>query len=299
MFAGMLEGIQNLAGQAPQQAVPGQPQPGFDARLTNAMQSPLFAIGTNLLANNGGNMNNGQRLGNAALGAAQQISEQQRMQQLNEYRKQQMDSAQAAQRMQQAQQEAAQRSQEAWQRTAQSESFQRDLGPLGRQYLAAGGSMEQVLAASKADQLQVHRNAQLLQDQQQFQARQAAATSRPAAASSPKGPTPRGFVDQPLGGDTYQRMQFDAATGQYKPFGEPFNKHSTRAGKAAADDPVSALVGNIMGGQQPAGPAPAAVQAAPQAAAGGMPKVTGDADYQRLPSGTRFMAPDGTVRTKP
>jgi hypothetical protein len=294
MFGSMLSGLENLTGQAPQQAVPGQAQPGIDARLAQALQSPMFAIGSNLLANNGGNMNAGQRLGNAAIGAAQQISEQQRMQQLNEYRRMQMDSAQAAQRMQQAQQDAAQRSQEAWQRTAQSESFQRDLGPLARQYLAAGGSMEQVLAASKADQLQVHRNAQLLQDQQQFQARQAAAASRPAAASSPKGPTPRGFVDQPLGGDTYQRMQFDAASGQYKPFGEPFNKHSTRAGKAAADDPVSALVGNIMGGQ----PAATAVQA-PQAAAGGMPKVSSDADYQKLPSGTRFMAPDGTVRTKP
>jgi len=32
---------------------------------------------------------------------------------------------------------------------------------------------------------------------------------------------------------------------------------------------------------------------------GGLPKVTSDADYDKLPSGTQFVAPDGTTRRKP
>ena len=32
---------------------------------------------------------------------------------------------------------------------------------------------------------------------------------------------------------------------------------------------------------------------------GGIPRVQNDADYTRLPSGARFMAPDGTIRSKP
>lgn len=38
---------------------------------------------------------------------------------------------------------------------------------------------------------------------------------------------------------------------------------------------------------------------APQASPGQMPKITGDADYAKLPSGTTFIAPDGTTRVKP
>lgn len=34
-------------------------------------------------------------------------------------------------------------------------------------------------------------------------------------------------------------------------------------------------------------------------ASGGMPTIQGDADYEALPSGTRFRAPDGSVRVKP
>ena len=34
-------------------------------------------------------------------------------------------------------------------------------------------------------------------------------------------------------------------------------------------------------------------------ASGGMPTIKGDADYEALPSGTRFRAPDGSVRVKP
>ncbi len=34
-------------------------------------------------------------------------------------------------------------------------------------------------------------------------------------------------------------------------------------------------------------------------ASGGMPTIQGDADYETLPSGTRFRAPDGSVRVKP
>lgn len=50
----------------------------------------------------------------------------------------------------------------------------------------------------------------------------------------------------------------------------------------------------------PTAPAPAAAPRAPAApAAAGPVRITGDADYARLPSGAEFIAPDGTKRRKP
>ena len=46
-----------------------------------------------------------------------------------------------------------------------------------------------------------------------------------------------------MGGDQYQRFQYDPATGGYKPWGEPFNKHSQRKATTGAD----AIVDSVMG----------------------------------------------------
>ncbi|MGE8465274.1 MAG: hypothetical protein ACN6QE_03940 [Pseudomonas putida] len=232
-----------------------------------------------------------------------------------------------------AQQQADQQRQ--YQARLQDPAFLQSLSPMARQMAQLGVDPSELIRAQSADALQQHRQAQLGQQQSQFDTRQAHQGG--GQSSGPRAPAPRAFVDQPLGGDMYQRYQFDAQSGGYQPWGEPFNKHSTRKPKAATG--ADAMTNAILNGTAPSdeepvpdasslpGTAPLSAYAPrtqgpvgvmPMSAAGGnaaqrpapkagtrvpgQPKIAEpmtQEDYAALPSGTQYRDPvSGKVATK-
>jgi hypothetical protein len=69
--------------------------------------------------------------------------------------------------------------------------------------------------------------------------------------------------------------------------------------KSLRERGVTGQSGGQQGGEQPAAsPAPAPAAAAPAASSGGPTRVSSEDDWAKLPSGTRYIGPDGKERTK-
>jgi len=303
--------------------------------IGNLMNDPRMLLGLQMLAQSGpqqGNPGFGQRLGTAGMNTVQQMQQAQHSQQLNAYRQQmaqlQAQQMQMAQAKAQAQQEAQQRQQQAFQDPAVLEQ----MGPLAKMLAAAGLGPDVVLKANSNDALQAHRQAQLAQQQGQFDARQAHQGG--GQSSGPRTPAPRPYIDQPIGNNQMQRFKYDPATQDYAPWGEPFSQYSPgRKAKTAspADDAAAAILGaeppaagpdlgSLPGNaplagyapqpQQPIGVLPMAAQGGglkaqtqqPGTRKPGQPKIAEPltkADYDALPSGTQYLDPaSGRVATK-
>jgi len=288
------------------------------------LNTPLGQLGTQLLANSGpqqGNPGGGARLGQALAG----MSELQRQQALQQYRAQQIQLAEQQQAMAlqqaQAKQEATQRQQAAF----QNPELLSQLSPIARTMSELGLGPDEILKANSADALQQHRAAQLQQQAQQFDMRQAqvgaGGNGGGGQPSSPKQPAPRPYMDEPLGGDMYQRHRYQADKQRYVPWGKPFSKHAP--GKAAtgaeavvdevAPDPQADL-GQLPGqgplssyAPQAAAPAPLMIAAGsnPHArsaasSAKGPARPQTEAEFKLLPSGALFIDPDdGKTYRKP
>lgn len=221
------------------------------------MSDPRLVLGLQLMQQGGwqpGNPSAGARLGQAGLGAMQQIQQANHSQQLQAYRQQKIAQEQQAQAFQaqqlQAKQEAAQRQQQAF----QNPDLQSQLGPLARMLAANGVDAETILRANSGDALQAHRQAQLAQQQGQFDMRQAHVGAGGGQPPGPKMPTPRQLIEEPLPDGRVQKHMYDAGSGEYKPYGAPFSPHSTRgkAAQATAVDPLEAIVQHATGGGAPA-----------------------------------------------
>lgn len=301
--------------------------------LNQLFSSPALLAGLQMLAQSGpqqGNPGFGARMGSALGNTATQLQQLQHSQQLNAYRQQmaqmQAQQMQMAQAKAQAQQEAQQRQQEAFQDPAVLEQ----MGPLAKMLAAAGLGPDVVLKANSNDALQAHRQAQLAQQQGQFDARQAHQGG--GQSSGPRTPAPRPYIDQPIGNNQMQRFKYDPATQDYAPWGSPFSQYSPgRKAKTAspADDATAAILGAEppaagpdlgslpgTGGlqsympqpQQPVGVTPMAAQGGglkaqtqPSKAAGQAKIATPQtkADYDALPSGAQYIDPaSGRVATK-
>ncbi len=220
--------------------------------LNQLLSSPGMLLGLQMLQQGGyqpGNPSFGQRLGAAGLGTAQQLQQARHSQALQQYRnamiQQQQAEMQMRQQAAQAKTEQLQRQQQAFQDPA----VQEQMGPLAKMLAAAGLGPDVVLKANAGDNLQAHRQAQLAQQQGQFDQR-LSHQGGGGSSSGPRAPANRLTIDQPLGNDLYQRHRFNPATGGYEPWGEPFNKHAT--GKAKTASPADDATAAILGAEPPA-----------------------------------------------
>lgn len=213
----------------------------------NLMQDPRMMLGLQLMAQ-GRQGSSSQALGQAGGQAALVLQEQRRQQELGQYRNNlaRMQEEQLAMQQQAAQAKADQQRQ--YQQRLQDPNFLAGLSPMARQMAQLGVDPSELIRAQNADALQAHRQATLQQNQSQFDQR-IAHQGGGGQSSGPRAPAPRAFVDQPLGGDMYQRYQFDARSGGYQPWGEPFNKHSTRKPKATHG--ADAVVDAVLNGTEP------------------------------------------------
>jgi hypothetical protein len=215
------------------------------------LNTPLGQLGTQMLLNSGyqqGNPSGGARMGQALAG----MSEMQRAQALQAHRVQQnqLTEQQLQLQMQQAQAKAQQHQE--YQQRLQDPNFLASLSPTARQFAQLGVDPRELLRAQSADAMAQHRQASLAQSQAQFDQRQAhvgagAGGGQPAA---PKTFTPRQLIEEPLPDGRVQKHMYDAGSGEYKPYGAPFNPHSTRgkAAQAAAVDPLEAIVAQATPG---------------------------------------------------
>ncbi|MNJ20998.1 hypothetical protein D3C77_153420 [compost metagenome] len=221
--------------------------------LGNVTGTPLGQLGMGLLMASGqqqGNPNFGNRLGQA-FGS---MSELQRAQALQQYRQQLVAAQQAeqAQRVQAAQLKADQDQRQ--QAAFQNPDVLSQLGPLGQALARLGVDPGAVLKANAGDQLTAHRQAQMQQQAQQFDQRQAHQGGG-GGSSGPRMPTPRQLIEEPLADGTVQKHLFDPTTQSYQPYGAPYNPYSTRGkGKAKAADPVANLVDELTPEAPAAGP---------------------------------------------
>ena len=239
------------------------------------LNTPLGQLGTQMLLNSGyqqGNPSGGARMGQALAG----MSEMQRQQALQQHRQQQMSllEQQQAAHVQAAQAKAQQ--QQEYQQRLQDPNFLASLSPTARQFAQLGVDPRELLRATSADNLAQHRQAQLVQQQGQFDQRQAhtgaaAGGGQPAA---PKTFTPRQLIEEPLPDGRVQKHMYDAASGEYKPYGAPFSPHSPRTkATTGADAVVDAVAPDDTGadvGQLP-GTAPLAGYAQQQGPIGVLP----------------------------
>lgn len=304
----------------------------FSAEGLNALLAdPRLQLGLQLMAR-GRQGSSSQAVGEAGSQAAVLMNEQRRQQALQDYRSR---MAQMQQDQLTLQQQNAQRKADAddRQRAAfQDPDVQAQMGPLARMLAAQGLGVDDVLRANAADNLSAHRQAQLSQQQSQFDTRQAHQGG--GGSSGPRMPTQRQVLDQPLGNGMMQRNVLNPATGQYEPYGEPFNQYSpgrrTKADATGADAAVDEILGNgptaaeaLPGAgnlesykpqpQQPVGVLPMAASGggmanpALEAATAdtrvpGQPKIATPmtkAEYDALPPGTQYIDPvSGKTATK-
>ncbi|WP_020695292.1 hypothetical protein [Reyranella massiliensis] len=102
-----------------------------------------------------------------------------------------------------------------------------------------------------------------------------------------------------LSPETRQKLlsELESRFGALKASNDEITRAYTETAKSYGLNPDRILF-NVRSGGSPqapvAGPAPA-----PKSTPGQMPKITGNDDYAKLPSGTTFIAPDGTTRVKP
>jgi len=293
--------------------------------IGNLMNDPRMLLGLQMLQQGGyqpGNPGLGARLGQAGVGAMQQMQTQQHSQALQQYRQQMIAQQQQQMAMQQAQAQAKQEALQRQQQAFQNPDVQAQLSPLARLLGAQGLDPETVLRAQCAAQLQ--------QQAAQFDQRQAHQGGG-GQPSRPRMPTQRQVLDQPLGDGMMQRHVLNPETNQYEPYGKPFPQYSPGR-KAKAADPLEAVEQHILGNPPAAGPdasslpgnAPLAsyssqpqspVGVMPMHAAGslpgankpgtrkpGQPKIAAPmtkADYDALPSGAQYIDPvSGKTATK-
>lgn len=219
----------------------------FSAEGVNTLLSdPRLQVGLQLMAR-GRQGSSSQAIGQAGSQAAQLMGEQRRAQELAQYRNNlaRMQAEELDLRKQSAQAKAAQQAQ--YQERLQDPSFLDQLSPTARQMAGLGVSPDDLIRAIGVDNLAQHRDASLAQQQAQFSTRESRIGAG-SGSSGPRAPAARAFVDQPLGGDMYQRLQYDPATGGYREFGRPFNRHSQRQAKSGATDPLDDVVQQVMGG---------------------------------------------------
>lgn len=221
--------------------------------LNQLFQNPMMLAGLQMLAQSGpqqGNPGFGARLGAAGMNTVQQIAQQQHSQQLNAYRQQMIAQQQAEMQMRQ---QAAQAKADQLQRQQQAfadPAVQEQMGPLAKMLAAAGLGPDVVLKANAGDALQQHRQAQLAQQQSQFDQRQTNHGS--GQSSGPRMPTQRQVLDEPLAGGLMQRHVLNPQTGQYEKYGEPYPQYSPGRKAKAPATPADAAVDSILNAEPPA-----------------------------------------------
>ncbi|KGK24279.1 hypothetical protein [Pseudomonas plecoglossicida] len=301
----------------------------------NLMQDPRMQLGLALMAQ-GRQGSSSQALGQAGSQAALVLQEQKRQQELGQYRQQMSALQQQQMQMAQAQQQAKADQQRQYQERLQDPAFLQSLSPMARQMAQLGVDPSELIRAQQADNLAQHRQAQLAQQQSQFDTRESRIGAG-GGSSGPRMPTQRQVLDQPLGDGMMQRHVLNPQTGQYEAYGKPFPQYSPgRKSKTATG--ADAAVGAILNPTQPDGePVPdvsslpgtkpladympqqqGPVGVLPMAAAGGnamqkpAPKagtrVPGQpqiarpvtkADYDALPAGSQYIDPvSGKTATK-
>ncbi|UPK87351.1 hypothetical protein [Pseudomonas sp. A2] len=297
--------------------------------MNSLASNPMLNIGLALMAQ-GRQGSAAQALGRGGMVGLQAVQQAQHQQALQQYRDQMMQVQQQQMQMRQQAAQAETERQRQYQQRLQDPNFLNSLSPMARQMAQLGVDPADLIRATNADNLAQHRQATLQQDQAQFAQRHAGAGG---GSSGPRTPAPRPYIDQPVGNGMMQRHKYDAQTGDYAPWGEPFPQYSpgrkaatgadaaTEAIMGAEAEPVpdtSALpgTGNLQSyapGQQqaPIGVMPmaaqgggAAVKPAPKA---GM-RVPGQAqiarpltkaDYDALPAGAQYIDPvSGKTATK-
>lgn len=213
-------------------------------KMNTLMSDPRLVLGLQLMAQ-GRQGSSSQALGQAGSQAAVLMGEQRRQQELAQYRQQmsQMQQDQLTLQQQNAQRKA---DADARQQAAfQNPDVQAQMGPLARMLAAQGLGVDDVLRANAADNLNAHRQATLQQQQAQFDTRQAHQSG--GGSSGPRMPTQRQVLDQPLGNGMMQRHLLNPATGQYKPYGEPFSQYSPSRKVKADATGTDATVDEILG----------------------------------------------------
>lgn len=238
--------------------------------VNNVTGTPLGQLGLQMLMASGpqqGNPGFGARLGRAFGG----MSEMQRVQALQQYRDQMMQVQQQQMQMRQQAAQAETERQRQYQARLQDPNFLNSLSPMARQMAQLGVDPADLIRATNADNLAQHRQAQLQQQQAQFDTRESRIGAN-AGSSGPRMPTQRQVLDQPLGDGMMQRHVLNPQTGQYEAYGKPFPQYSPgRKAATGADAATEAIMG-----------------AEPTAAGPGMESLPGNApmtDYMPKPQG--------------
>jgi len=227
---------------------------GLNQGIGNLTSTPLGQFGVQMLANSGYRADNagmGERLG-AALQGVTQMQQQQALQQ---YRRDQIATEQARQAQLQEAWKAKQDQAQRYQQAIQNPDFLAQLSPMARQFAQLGVDPGELLRAQSADNLQTHRDAQMAQQQSQFEERMAHLNQGGGGASQhDRTPTPRQFIDMPMGNNQMQRMRLNPQTGQYENFGQPFHQYAEHT----KTDPLAALLtgDGADASAPPAAPAP-------------------------------------------
>lgn len=286
------------------------------------MADPRIQLGMQMLAAGGpqqGNPGFGARLGQAGQGFMQDQQQAQLMRasqlQMQQHQAQAQQQAQLAQRL-------------------QDPEFQAQLSPSARQLAAAGASPEQIFRVHEMEQTIAQREAQLadmrqrregtLAEQQRVNdARIAKMQQAPASsggAQQPRQPAKRQVLEEPLPDGRIQKHIWDETTGNYRPYGSPYQAGGRSAQGGAPADPIDELLGGLPlpGGeplqQQRPAPLPQGAdllmnRGQPQARqptttmiAGGAVKgqanqqgparPTTDAEFDALPKGALYIDPD-------
>lgn len=299
--------------------------------VNNVTGTPLGQLGLQMLMASGpqqGNPGFGARLGQAFGG----MSEMQRVQALQQYRDQMMQVQQQQMQMRQQAAQAETERQRQYQARLQDPNFLNSLSPMARQMAQLGVDPADLIRATNADNLAQHRQAQLQQQQAQFDTRESRIGAN-AGSSGPRMPTQRQVLDQPLGDGMMQRHVLNPQTGQYEAYGKPFPQYSPgRKAATGADAATEAIMGaeaepvpdtselpgtGSLGSYMPK-PQQGPVGVMPMAAAGGgaavkpAPKAgmrvpsqaqiarpLTKADYDALPAGAQYIDPvSGKTATK-
>lgn len=308
---------------------------GLNTGLGNLTSTPLGQFGVQMLANSGYRADNagmGERLGLALQG----MSQMQQQQALQQYRRDQIATEQARQhQLQQAAQQKLEQ-QQRYQAALQDPNFLAQLSPTARQFAALGIDPSELLRATSQDNTQQRFEASQALQQQRMDQSQAQFEARLAGgggggSKEPKAPMPHQIIEEPLPDGRVQKHIFDAATGQYKPYGAPYQRFAPKSdpwadlagdGADASAPPAApaptppnpaALPGTaplqsyaprppapmVMAGAMPQRqPNPNSVEALAQAAApaanrssGGPATPKTQADYDALPSGAKYIDP--------
>lgn len=209
----------------------------FSAENVNkVMADPRLQLGLQLLAASGPqqqDMSTGQRLSQAGLGFMQQRAATQQAQQLEAYRRAQIEAMQSntQQRQAESQRDAELRAK------MQDPAFLEQMGPLARLLARAGADPQQVMSAQNAGNSQAYRDQQLQLSQERLALAQQRAMHA-GAAQGQKAPAMRQTIDVPMADGRFQRKIFDPKTNAYVDLGAPFS----RAQKA---DPLGQILDGI------------------------------------------------------